>query len=233
MQETISPILANRLRVKRIVGRTWALRRRRAHKLSRCRRQRPWTTPRIYEHTRNHRNGSAGRQLCSSALFGHYGRGTQSHLRHHGATRGNPATRLRASVRREHRTRHHAQAAHSATNAEIRFGVHQWFREIRGALAERLKSGTMSSELDQHDRQTSNGCLHFSCSAVEELREGFRQLELRAKEQGDNVAAVVAGSHHRLADKLVVCLGGLSVRQPNDQRVAPPGSGQPDTQKGN
>jgi hypothetical protein len=80
---------------------------------------------------------------------------------------------------------------------------------------DKIKIRHHERRLDQHDRQPSNGCLHFSCSAVEELREGFRQLELRAKEQGDDLAAVVASSHHRLADKLVVRLGGLSVRQPN------------------
>jgi len=66
-----------------------------------------------------------------------------------------------------------------------------------------------------HDSNAIVVVVQCFCSAVEELREGFRQLELRAKEQGDEIAATVAGSHHRYADKLVVRLGGLSVRKPN------------------
>lgn len=48
-------------------------------------------------------------------------------------------------------------------------------------------------------------------SAVEALREGFRQLEIRAKEKHDAIAAAVATAHHRNADKLIVSLGGDSV----------------------
>lgn len=50
-----------------------------------------------------------------------------------------------------------------------------------------------------------------ACSIAEELREGFRQLEIRSKETNDKLAAAVASTHYKTADRLIVLLGGKSI----------------------
>ena len=74
------------------------------------------------------------------------------------------------------------KASYCCHNDEYREDIGECANVVHGEglffSGERQKSGTMSTGLDQHDRQPSNGCLHFSCSVslADCKRIGRRQI---------------------------------------------------------